>query len=232
MSTPDIQPELDAIRALVEALTPLSQDSRQRAIEYALRTLDVPLPVYSTTSGSVPRAPEVVTEHEDQRRPVPVQKAGVDIRTLANEKQPRSAMEMAAVVAYFLSELTTGDDQKDAITTEDLRKYFRQAGYPLPGAIQYTLGNAASAGFFESAGRGLYKLTSVGYNLVAHNLPAGDAPAPRPAKRAAKKATAKKATAKKATAKKATAQKAPAKRLPAAKQSPTKARKTTKKSSS
>jgi len=97
---------------------------------------------------------------------------------------------MAALIAYYLSELAPEDDRRDAIGTEDLRKYFRQANYPLPGAIQYTLGNAASAGFFESAGRGQYRLTAVGYNLVAHGLPSADDATVR-ARRPVRKATKK-----------------------------------------
>lgn len=103
---------------------------------------------------------------------------------------------MAALVAYYLSEVTGEDERKQTVNRDDLRKYFKQANFPLPGAIQYTLGNAAAAGFFESAGRGEYKLTAVGHNLVAHVLPASDEPAARP-RRAMKASTKKKAATKK-----------------------------------
>jgi hypothetical protein len=75
---------------------------------------------------------------------------------------------MAAIVAYYLSEIT---GTKDAIGTADIEKYFKQAAFKLPKKIQQTLPNAAAAGYFEAEGNGVYRLNPVGYNLVVHGLP-------------------------------------------------------------
>jgi len=40
---------------------------------------------------------------------------------------------MAAVVAYYLSEVAPPDERRPEVATEDLEKYFKQAGHPLPG---------------------------------------------------------------------------------------------------
>jgi hypothetical protein len=95
----------------------------------------------------------------------------VDIRTLREEKGPKTANEMAAVVAYYLAEAAPERERKQTVTTADLERHFKQAGYPLPSRIGNTLANAAAAGYFDNAGRGEYRLNPVGFNLVTQNLP-------------------------------------------------------------
>lgn len=206
----EIDQELEAIRALLAALTPLSTEARISAVDYALRRLDIQLP----RRGVVTQVPQALEAGGSPAPPAP-ERPPTDIRTLSEQKRPRSAIEMAALVAYYLSELAGDDERKETVTTDDLRKYFKQANFPLPGAIQYTLGNASAAGFFESAGRGEFKLTAVGHNLITHVLPASDEPAPRP--RRTKKAAAKKAVTKKTAL---TASKKAAVKKPTATQSP------------
>jgi hypothetical protein len=94
---------------------------------------------------------------------------------------------MAALVAYYLSELAGDDERKDAINAADLEKYFKQAGFKLPKAIPQTLLNAAAAGYFDALGNGQYKLNPVGYNLAVHGLPRSQRPRPRPTHRSKKK---------------------------------------------
>jgi hypothetical protein len=205
----EIDQELEAIRALLAALTPLSPEGRISAVDYALRRLDIQLPRRSLIS----QATQSFEAGGSPAPPAP-ERPPTDIRTLAEQKRPRSAIEMAALVAYYLSEVAGGNDRKEAVTTDDLRKYFKQANFPLPGAIRYTLGNASAAGFFESAGRGEYRLTAVGHNLITHVLPASDEPAPRP--RRTRKAAAKKPVTKTAAS---TASKKAAPKKPTDKQS-------------
>jgi hypothetical protein len=78
---------------------------------------------------------------------------------------------MACLVAYYLQELAPDEEQKQTVSTQDIEKYFKQAGFKLPKALEQILRDAKSSGYFESAGRGEYKLNAVGYNLVAHSLP-------------------------------------------------------------
>jgi len=94
-----------------------------------------------------------------------------DIMTLKQEKTPRSATEMACLVAYYLQELAQPDERKDTVTSTDIEKYFKQAGFRLPKVITQVLLNAKGSGYFDSAGGGLYKLNAVGYNLAVHTLP-------------------------------------------------------------
>jgi hypothetical protein len=43
---------------------------------------------------------------------------------------------MAAVVAYYLSEAAPQDERKEAVTTADIAKYFKQANYRVPTRIR------------------------------------------------------------------------------------------------
>jgi hypothetical protein len=90
---------------------------------------------------------------------------------------------MACVVAYYLQALAPSSERKTEITSTDLEKYFKQAGFPLPKKITQVLIDAKAAGYFDSTDRGTYKLNAVGYNLVVHTLPRGATASKRAPKR-------------------------------------------------
>ena len=81
---------------------------------------------------------------------------------------------MACVVAYYLAELAPSDERKDTVRVADLEKYFKQANYKLPEKMEQLPIDAKRAGYLENVGRGEYKLTRVGYNLVTQSMPAKD----------------------------------------------------------
>ncbi len=152
--------ELEAIGSIISLLEPLSEDQRGRVLEYVLKRLEMaavraPVAAPQPIAGTAQSASQPIT----------------DIRTLTAEKQPRSANEMAALVAYYVSEMAPENDRSDTVSAEIIRKYFKMAAFPLPSALRNVLPNAAAAGYLESAGRGEYRLNPVGYNLVVHRLP-------------------------------------------------------------
>jgi hypothetical protein len=169
----NIVDELTAIKAVVEALQPLGEGARRHVMAYVAEALGVratPAPNSDQT-----RQPAFPVSGMAAAAPEPVMPAGatVDIRNLKEQKQPRTATEMASVVAYYLSELAPLEDRRTVVTAADIEKYFKQANFRLPGRIAQTLPDAARAGYFDATGRGQYKLNPVGYNLVAHGLPGG-----------------------------------------------------------
>ena len=91
---------------------------------------------------------------------------------------PKSANEMAALVAYYVSELAPAGDRQSEISKTDIERYFKSAGFSLPADAGFTLVNAKNAGYLE-AGSGQYKLNPVGYNLVVHRMGALDDNEPR-----------------------------------------------------
>ncbi len=164
----EFETELEAIRAVLGALTPLGGDARASVISYVFRKLGISF----GDAEYLPRHPEPAREAS---RSVPVSRPElVDIRTLKEEKQPSSAREMAVLVAYYLSELAPIIERKGEISADDIRQYFKQAAFKLPASPEMTLVHTRNAGYLDGgSARGLYKLNAVGYNLIVHSLPAG-----------------------------------------------------------
>jgi hypothetical protein len=182
-------PELQAIQQVIDALEPLAPEARTRVLAYVFQRLNLTLPTLANNppSGN-PAPPPVIPD-----TPTPPSSTISDIRSLKDAKQPKSDNQMATLVAYYLKELAPAADRKQAISHEDVEKYFKQAGYPLPKRINMTLNNAKSAGYFDSAGSGLFSLNPVGHNLVVHGMSSSSADRKRPRKQA-KKTSAKKKT--------------------------------------
>jgi len=160
-----------AIDEIIGALRGLETSSRAVAIRAACEQLGVEPPVISSFAGR-PTAPLVSPGTAPDQTSAPHVPSRVpDIRAFKAEKQPVSAVEMAAVVAHYLQGLAPEGEQKNTVTAADLNKYFRQADFPLPKRLEQLLPDAKAAGYFDSAARGAYRLNPVGYNLVVHTLP-------------------------------------------------------------
>jgi hypothetical protein len=160
--------EIDAIKSLLDTLTPLSQEVRQAVLEYVLKRLDfAPTPISPFSSRS-----SLVERIESSLEPQRVHEATpTHLKELKEQKKPKSAIEMAVLVAYYLAYVVPVSERKDKISTKDIEAYFKIGGYKLPSRPEFTLGNARNAGYLDLAGRGQYKLNPVGYNLVVHSLP-------------------------------------------------------------
>ena len=154
-----------AIDELIQALEPLDESSRQTAIRAACEHLKIGLPAAEGTGASSQQA-SASPGGQDAAQILRVP----NIKSLKEEKQPSSANEMAALVAYYLSELAPPKERQAHVTFEDMVKFFKPL-YPLPKAPRQLLPNAKNAGYFDSLGDGKYRLNPVGYNLVVHNLP-------------------------------------------------------------
>lgn len=200
--TSRIDKEIEAIKTLLVTLEPLDPTLRESIISYVVGRLGVVLP------GSQ----QPVTSPEKPSRGVgalwPEEKVvmhkEVHIKDLKDEKKPRSAVEMAVLVAYYLSQRAREKDRKNFVTVKDLEMYFKIAGFRLPTQMHYTAFSAIKAGYLDSAGTGKYKLNPVGYNLVTHSMPilakvAGRPP--KPTKKKKKKIGKKKAGKKKGAGK-------------------------------
>ena len=204
MTESKIEQELEAIKTIAEVLAPLDKNAQQRALQYAMQHLG--LTAGSDDALDRNRSRDRSVESDSSRAGEQIDpNAGqdgqiTDIRSFTKTKNPSSDVEMAVIVAYYLSELVPDEMRKVSIGTKDVTTYFKQAGYPLPSEPRFALKNAKVAGYLESAGHGQYKLNPVGYNLVAHTLPrATDAPMPKKRKARKKKAANKKTANKKSS---------------------------------
>lgn len=166
-----VDQEIEAIKAVLAALTPLSGKARASVLDYVSKRLDLPTARAQQnvpdTSGAeeIPGAPLVRSEVSTS--------APTHIKNFKEQKKPRSANEMAAVVAYYLANHAQSDQRKNTVNQKDVETYFKIAGFPLPHQVRVTLRNAKNAGYFDLAGEGEYRLNAVGHNLVVHSMPRG-----------------------------------------------------------
>lgn len=161
-------PELSGIQTIINVLEPLDTEARQRVLTYVFQRLNLPLSIRARLTSSEIESNQSPSATASQGLQSLV---GTDIRTLKEQKGPNSATEMAVLVGYYLAEVAPIDERKNTIDKDDVAKYFKQAGYPLPKVIKQTLPNAARSGYFDITGGGRYRLNPVGYNLVVHGLP-------------------------------------------------------------
>jgi hypothetical protein len=167
--------ELQAMNAVVAALKPLQDNERKRVLEYVLgRFGTVPLQTSLATATEPLSAPPTTSLS------VPAFTGAIhDIRSLRAAKNPRSAIEMAALVAFYVSELAPEGERKNTISNADIERHFKSAQFHLPSDAAFTLVNAKNAGYLDNVGSGQYKLNPVGYNLVAHRMGSREKNEPR-----------------------------------------------------
>jgi hypothetical protein len=163
----DFRGELSAIEAMISALEGLHKEARVRALRYVLSIFRADdLIGEAADPGSLSRPATSAEKGTDSR-----EQTALDIRSLREAKSPRSAIEMAVLVAYYLSEVCPEEERLPSISRQELEAYFKQAGYPIPAKPRNVLFQATKAGYMVAVERGRYRLTPVGYNLVVHRLP-------------------------------------------------------------
>jgi hypothetical protein len=163
----EIGDELASLASVAAELERLDRPARDRVLAYLVaryqpRGLAAAPIAMAGASNRQALAAVGVTEAE----------AASDIRSFREFKGPTSGHEMAAVLAFYLAEVVPEEERRETINPADVDKYFKQAGFPLPARSRNVLFNAKTAGYLEEApGKGEYKLSPVGYNLVKHRLP-------------------------------------------------------------
>ncbi len=170
--------ELIAMDSIIKTLAELDPDSKNRVLDYVFNRLNIqPQIIAGGLEGG--RTKSMVDENV-QNFTMETQlgkKKVVDIKTLKAEKNPASANQMVALVAYYLSEEAPLEQRKETINSKDIDDYFKQASFGLPGRrANDALINAKNAGYInKTSDVGEYKLNPVGYNLIVHGLPKGGA---------------------------------------------------------
>jgi hypothetical protein len=175
-------PELQAIATLLSVLEPLKPPARDNVIDFVFRRLGIVMEAKRHLPQDSPVAMrEFVVDRVSEITPR-------DLRSLAEEKKPKTVIQKVALVAYYLANYAPGPERRDFITAADIKRYFKQAGFPLPtGPDSMTLVNAKNAGYLDGLQGGQYRLNPVGHNLVVHKLPSSDEKGPLPRRRVKKK---------------------------------------------
>lgn len=194
MSKPQ-KDDLDALRAVIEALTGFEANDQERILRWAREKLGLSLqpaePVHTVAPSSPPPAHPPATPAPTPPSP---EKSATDIKSFVLAKAPASDIQFVAVVAYYYRFEAPFEARKDAVTADDVLEACRLVGRTRPGKVSQTMVNAHHQGLLDRAeGRGSYSINTVGENLVALTLPSGNTngSSAGPARRAVRKKAAK-----------------------------------------
>jgi hypothetical protein len=166
-TTASTKSPLDAAQKIVAELHGMTPENQALALKFAMETLALQLPV----SHVRPMIAPAHLPHAGQPPLVgtPVQRT--DIKSFTTAKGPKSDQQFAAVVAYYYQFEAPADQRKDSIDVETMKEAARLVGRRQAPQWRFTLQNATNAGYLSVGGRGSYKLSPVGENLVAISLP-------------------------------------------------------------
>lgn len=189
--------DLDAVRAVVEAIKDFKSDEQQRILRWVAEKLGMPQPYAASVH---PHTPPPTTPIPPRAAEVPAAAAAggtgtaQDIRTFVDVKKPRSDVQFAATVAYYYRFEAPQAERKDAVNGDDLQEASRKVDRDRFTNPAQTLRNAYTLGLLDKGSeRGTFSINSVGENLVAMTLPAdGTAKNSKPQKKKASKKVAKK----------------------------------------
>jgi hypothetical protein len=179
--------DLDAVRTMADTLKSFEAKEQERIIRWVREKLGLSEP--SKTSD------EKKDDNESEKDKERV--GAIDIKTFVTQKNPSSDTQLAATIAYYYALAAPLAQRKDSISADDLRSSCRliygtsRIKYPAQ-----TLVNAHNAGLLDKAGGGLYKINTVGENLVAMTLPSSTS-TKRPVKKISTKPKVKRAKANK-----------------------------------
>jgi hypothetical protein len=195
--------DLEAVRAVVEAVQGFKEDEQQRIFRWAAEKLGLksPFGVSAPPVGAAAAAPGAQAAAPPPPAPSAPAANGQDIRSFVASKNPRSDVQFAATVAYYYQFAAPQAERKQSINGDDLQNATRMVGRDRLKKPIWTLQNARNLGLLDKAeDPGAFSINTVGENLVAMTLP-GDGNGPPRAKRASK-APAKKSPTKKGPRKK------------------------------
>jgi len=189
--------DLDAIRIVLDTLSPFDPQDQKRIIRWACEKLGLSLEGITarTMSGMVPSTMQPTDNAPLVQPSTTLRSSQVDIKSFLKAKNPTSDMHFAATVAYFYAFEAPEAERKEAISSDELQDACRLLGRERLHNPGQTLRNAVYNGLLDKSGeKGQFKINTVGENLVAVTLPAGDSrpKAMSPKKRVKKKVSSKK----------------------------------------
>lgn len=159
--------DLEAVRKVIEALTPFNKEDQERIVRWAREKLGLSpsfesISIHSQSSGA-----------RQISSPASSGAGSTSLRDFVEQKQPKADVHFVAVVAYYYQFEAKGADKKTAITAADLQEACRLARRNRFQNPTVPMQNAFKVGYLDKVERGSYRLNSVGENLVAMALPGG-----------------------------------------------------------
>lgn len=168
-TTPDPADDFDAGKAIYEKLKEVPEERQIKILRWVCESLGIKSDVI--TRSHTEEATE--TKEETTKEDTSVSAAPVDIKTFVQSKKPRSDQQFAAVAAYYYRFAAPQHERKDTINAKGLQDAARFAGRPVLHLPKATLNNARQSGYIDRSGRGEFRITTVGENLVTMTLPGG-----------------------------------------------------------
>jgi hypothetical protein len=107
--------DLGAIKTICDALEPFDENERERILRWASERLGIKNVV---TAPSI-QAQQIFTPAATGQ-PTITQPGGKDIKSFLDEKNPTSANQLVAAVAYYYKFEAPASERKNAITAEDV----------------------------------------------------------------------------------------------------------------
>jgi hypothetical protein len=162
MSDPTKQlDDLDAVRAVVEAVKSFQSDDQRRILRWAQEKLGLLQEMTATTGAAIPGQPRD-----------PSTAGAMDIKTFLQAKRPSNDTQFAAAVAYYYAFEAPVAERKPEVVSDDLQDAARLSGRPRLRSPVDILHNTLKAGYLDKGqGRGAFKINTVGENLVAMAMP-------------------------------------------------------------
>ena len=142
MSAP--KDDLDAVRAVVEAIKDFESDEQQRIFRWVAEKLGLPQPF--GPSGHAPPAAPIASGVTPPAAHHPSASTSTDIKSFVTNKKPRSDVQFAAAVAYYYRFEAPQAERKDAINKDDLQEAARKANRDRFANPLKTLQNAHQLG--------------------------------------------------------------------------------------
>ena len=163
--------EFDAAKAVADQLKGMDKARAATNPTLGRRGLGLEHPVSSATARggeTILSAERSASTHSDQQQQP---SRTTNIKTFVDLKQPKSDVQFATVVAYFYRFEAPVESRKESIDAKTLQEAARLAGRRRSPKPLMTLNNAKRLGYLDTPERGLFRVNSVGENLVAMTLP-------------------------------------------------------------
>jgi hypothetical protein len=159
----------DAAKAIVATLKGMDKAQQEQVLRWVSESLGL---LTRPTTPIISPAVAVRPSEVDAATPPPIlnpvpPETSSDIRTFVRSKNPSSDIQLSAAVAYYYRFRAPAGERRETINAAGLVEAIRLiGGWEQPPQPRITLHNAKKQGYLDAAGKGEFKINSVGENLV------------------------------------------------------------------
>lgn len=179
--------EIDALKAIDDALSKLSKEERNRVLAWANNKYSSRNAGYENPAGTKSHLknstnpPESKTKSKRSKSSSSSKSASLkqlkelkfngngkkSFAEFIEEKKPTNQKQKCTVAIYYLSNIM----EIDAVTPNHVYTAFKAAKWPVPADIMNTMHQAGSEGWLDTEDASSIKVTHIGDNLIEHELP-------------------------------------------------------------